>query len=561
VPQAASHPEPRVSHSAAFVAALKTPSNWPWIAGSLWLSGSLLMALLYAYRAWRFRRFVRLSAHRDHEIPARVGELAADLSVGVPPRVIVVDCLVSPMLWGVGQNTQMIFPAQLVKRLSSAELDSLLLHELAHYWRGDHYVRVLELACHVLYWWNPLVWFTRRQIETVEEQCCDAWVLQRQRGSRHSYAEALLTTIDFLCERPALAPPAACGLGEVDMLKLRLVQIMREEPASQLSPRTKALVLGLGSLLAPLEPALWAKSTPPAARILPKAIADVAEATPVPPTTPLPVRSTASAPQNRSSTPSADVQRRSRAPLPPLRPHSPHWATATARNGHFRLEARVGYKTMLIDTASSFRLDLTSHQITCVSFALDSKQFASGHDDALVRLWDSQTGGLVRSLRGAESPILTVHVSPDGSRVAAGTAAGHVIIWDLASGDELARLPSYDQPATCVRWSQRGDRLAVALGRWSQSEDAALLIWSPDEKVLLLDSPLVQPAGALDWLADDQALLVAAWNGQAQVWSVSHGELVSELQLPKDQVSAAAWSPDCPLANGWVAGQLFTRTP
>ncbi len=136
-----------------------------------------------------------------------MAELAAELGVGVPPRVTVVDCLVSPMLWGVGQGAQMIFPARLVKRLSSSELDSLLLHELAHYWRGDHYVRVLELACHILYWWNPLVWLARRQIEAVEEQCCDAWVLQRQRGTRHCYAEALLTTIDFLCERPLVVRP------------------------------------------------------------------------------------------------------------------------------------------------------------------------------------------------------------------------------------------------------------------------------------------------------------------------------------------------------------------
>ena len=28
----------------------------------------------------------------------------------------------------------------------------------------------------VLHWWNPLVWWVRRRLHAVEEQCCDAWV-------------------------------------------------------------------------------------------------------------------------------------------------------------------------------------------------------------------------------------------------------------------------------------------------------------------------------------------------------------------------------------------------
>src|SRR5262245_18452765 len=189
-------------------------TSWPALVGMIWVAGSLSIVALLMYRAWRFRKYLHWSVKRDEYLAPRVAELAHSVGLTIPPKVIVVDGIVSPMLWGLGQNARLIFPAQLAQRLSPAKLDSLLLHELAHYARGDHWMRALELAAFVFYWWHPAVWWARREIEAAEEECCDAWVVKHQRGTRHSYAEALLTTIDFLCERPALLPPAACGLGE-----------------------------------------------------------------------------------------------------------------------------------------------------------------------------------------------------------------------------------------------------------------------------------------------------------------------------------------------------------
>ena len=125
------------------------------------------------------------------------------------------------MLWGLGRGARAdLSGRKLAERLDAAEVDTLLLHELAHYARGDHWVRLLELA-------GPRrsTGGTRSsgghaaRLKTAEEQCCDAWVVEHQRGSRRSYAEALLATIDFLCEPPSPLPPAACGLGEVPLLR------------------------------------------------------------------------------------------------------------------------------------------------------------------------------------------------------------------------------------------------------------------------------------------------------------------------------------------------------
>jgi hypothetical protein len=56
--------------------------------------------------------------------------------------------------------------------------------------------------------------------------------------------------------------------------------------------------------------------------------------------------------------------------------------------------------------------------------------------------------------------------------------------------------------------------------------------------------------GALSWL-NDGSLLIADWSGQSQVFDAATGELTPGLKVQKALVSAANWSPDCPLVMPW----------
>jgi beta-lactamase regulating signal transducer with metallopeptidase domain len=534
--------------------------TWLFVAGAVWIAGSLGTLAMMLYCGWRFRRFVQSAAQRDQGLAARVGELAVQSGVRLPPQVVAVDGVVSPMLWGLGQNVRIVFPARLAGRLTPAALDSLLLHELAHYSRGDQWVRGLELAACVVYWWNPLLWLALRGIEAAEEQCCDAWVIQRQRGSPRSYAEALLATIDFLCEEPAPLPPAACGLGQVSLLKIRLTQIMRGHAAARLSRTVQATVLMLGVVISPLEPALWATSTPqpPWRTAKPRETAPGDHVPPKPTKAPINIRrSTSATPLQTPGSAAAQAD----LPAVPRPAPAALWATAVSPNGRFRVEARTGLKTALVDRATQFRVDLSAYRMTCVAFSPDSATFASGHDDpAVVRVWDSATGGLIASLPGAEAPVTSLHISPDGRRLAAGAQDGSVLVWDLTTGQEVARL-AWNAPAvSCVRWSRGSDRLAIGYGGWSDGEQASLAVWSPEEGAPTLELPLSQPAGAVEWLEQNDTLAIASWSGQTQVWSLNTSQPVWQMQLDKDVVSSAAWSPNCTLGIEWLDQPVSLRT-
>src|SRR5207253_3759562 len=135
------------------------------------------------------------------EVAGAARRIAAALGIADPPAVKVATGIGSPMLWGAPWSTVVLFPRELLARLAPEARDTLLAHELAHFLRRDHWVRVLEFVATGLYWWHPAVWLARAGIEAAEEECCDTWVVGGLAASPRRYAEALLATVDFAAER------------------------------------------------------------------------------------------------------------------------------------------------------------------------------------------------------------------------------------------------------------------------------------------------------------------------------------------------------------------------
>jgi hypothetical protein len=160
------------------------------------------------------------------------------------------------MLWAVGCSPRLLVPTDLLAVLSDEQLDTLLLHELAHLRRRDHWVRVLEFVVMGLYWWHPVVWYGRRELREAEEQCCDAWVVSTLPGAGRTYASALLDTLDFLSTAQAAVPPLASGLSHVVDLKRRLTMIMCGNTPRSLSWPGCLAVVALGLTLLPMLPSL-----------------------------------------------------------------------------------------------------------------------------------------------------------------------------------------------------------------------------------------------------------------------------------------------------------------
>jgi hypothetical protein len=158
------------------------------------------------------------------------------------------------MLWALTGSTRLLLPKGLWSLLSWEQQRTLLVHELAHVRRRDHWVRVIEMLATALYWWHPVTWWARYELREAEEACCDAWVTSTLPMAQKSYATALLATVDFLAGVRRPLPLAASGVGQVRHLQRRLTMIMNGTTPRSLSRYGCLGVLGLSLALMPVLP-------------------------------------------------------------------------------------------------------------------------------------------------------------------------------------------------------------------------------------------------------------------------------------------------------------------
>jgi beta-lactamase regulating signal transducer with metallopeptidase domain len=263
--QAPAEPELPPAPVVAPAASESSSATWiSWLALP-WLAGSLAWLILAGRRLNRFRRLLRFARPAPIEVQAEARALANALQVPCP-QVLLLPGAISPMLWVAGKSPRLVLPEGLLGRLGPGQLATVLAHELAHWRRGDHRLRWLEMAALMLYWWCPLAWWARRELHQAEEECCDAWVIELLPDSARAYALALVETIDYLSGAPAALPFAASGVGHVRLLKRRLTMILRGSTPRSLTRTGLACVAGLGLLLLPFVPGLGqspANKTPP----------------------------------------------------------------------------------------------------------------------------------------------------------------------------------------------------------------------------------------------------------------------------------------------------------
>jgi beta-lactamase regulating signal transducer with metallopeptidase domain len=255
-------------------AAAPEPSPWTWdrVLCSAWLAGSLGWFVLAGMRMACFLRLLRHGRPAPAALRERASALARTLGLRRCPEVLLLPGRLAPLLWAFAGRPRLCLPTGLLESVDGAALDTLLVHELAHLRRRDHWVRRLEFVVLGLYWWHPVAWYARRELREAEEQCCDAWVVAALPGSGRTYAAALVDALDFLSTDAPAVPLAASGIGQVADLKRRLTMILRGTTPYRLGWGGLLAVLGLGALLplwphlAQAEPAREEEEDPPPAR-------------------------------------------------------------------------------------------------------------------------------------------------------------------------------------------------------------------------------------------------------------------------------------------------------
>jgi TonB family protein len=176
-------------------------------------------------------------------------------------RVKSAAALGEPALVGIVRPV-LLLPRGIAERLSPAQLDAVVAHELSHLRRRDNLTAVVHMLVEAVFWFHPLVWWLGARLVEERERACDEAVVRAGHDGR-IYAEGILK----VCEHyVASTLECAAGVSGAD-LKRRVVEIARSRVMSALSLKKKVL-LGTFALSTVIVPVIFGTvSSQPATQI------------------------------------------------------------------------------------------------------------------------------------------------------------------------------------------------------------------------------------------------------------------------------------------------------
>lgn len=116
------------------------------------------------------------------------------------------------------------------------------------------------------------------------------------------------------------------------------------------------------------------------------------------------------------------------------------YGMSVSPNGRFIVTGTISGVVTVWDVPTSQQISVPPTgqlaDLWCVVFTNDSKLVIYG-DGRTIRIWDFQGQKEVRAIESPDGDILSLCLTPDGSRLVAGTLRGVLSVWELSTGKKL----------------------------------------------------------------------------------------------------------------------------
>ena len=229
----------------------------PWVV-IVWLAGALLFWVRLA-GGWAMAARMRSMLVRPAppEWQRTLGNLGARIGLTRPVRLLVSALVQVPAVVG-WLRPVVLVPVGALGGLPAAQLEALLLHELAHIRRHDYLLNILQSVAEALLFYHPAVWWVSGHVRAERELCCDD-VAVAVSGDALTYARALTQLESY---RPThLSAAVAADGGSLSGRIARLLGHPRPAVRTGLGPGTLTVAI----LLAAAAYGLFGQSAAPPA--------------------------------------------------------------------------------------------------------------------------------------------------------------------------------------------------------------------------------------------------------------------------------------------------------
>ncbi|MFW9820465.1 MAG: WD40 repeat domain-containing protein, partial [Candidatus Thorarchaeota archaeon] len=177
--------------------------------------------------------------------------------------------------------------------------------------------------------------------------------------------------------------------------------------------------------------------------------------------------------------------------------------------------------------------------ITSIAISPDNKSIASGSKDKLIKIWDLNTGKLLRTLRGHKKYINSVAISSDGKYIISGSNDKTVKIWNLDTGETIRTLTGHTFYVLFVAISPDGNYIV------SSSYDKEIKVWDfTTGKLLNTIKGHKNEIGSVAISPDNKFIASASNDKTMKIWDLKSGELTITIRGYKKNVTSVAFSPN-----------------
>jgi len=179
------------------------------------------------------------------------------------------------------------------------------------------------------------------------------------------------------------------------------------------------------------------------------------------------------------------------------------------------------------------------------AFSLDGTFLASASDDKTAKLWDIQTGGVIKTYDHT-SQVYSVSISPDNATLASGCQNGSIHLWSVGTGMCVRVISGHKHWVNSVSFSPTNSQYLI-----SASEDHTVKQWGIHGSQIGSthegDSVAFSPDGTH----------FVSWRYIARIQDFESGAVVTECQVPGRKIECCCFSPSGELMAASAGSTIY----
>ncbi|MFQ5636872.1 MAG: hypothetical protein ACE5IR_02620 [bacterium] len=175
--------------------------------------------------------------------------------------------------------------------------------------------------------------------------------------------------------------------------------------------------------------------------------------------------------------------------------------------------------------------------VNSLAFTPNGALLATGSADNTIKIWNTETGEMLRTLSAHEADIFSIALSPNGRTLASAGYDAKLILWDMVQGEILNTIDGHEQPVVSIAISPDGQLVATA------SRDPVVRVWDISDGRLIFS--LAGHYGQVREVAfspDGRWLASSGDDGTVRIWDLANGTLFRSLKTHKAEVTCVVFS-------------------